>query len=78
MITDPDIKAYATATAKYYLHKFGIGEEDIPGWIENTPSCEYLTPFIINALSLVGASKRCSAEFLEKNVLVDACDFIVV
>lgn len=77
IIEDAEIKAYAAATAKYYLHKFGICDGDIPQWIEDTPPCAYLTPFIINSTYLGDAARTCPPEFLEKNILVREKDFTI-
>lgn len=77
-IKEKDIKAYAAATAKYYLHSFGISDEDMPGWIDNTPPSPYPSPFIVNASSLNNALLTTPKEFREKNVLVCEKDFRVV
>lgn len=73
----PDIMAYAAATAKYYLHKFDIEDKDMPAWIDDTPACKYLTPFIINSAHLREALATCPPEFREKNVLVKEKDFVI-
>lgn len=73
-----DVMAYAAATAKYYLHKFGIEDKDMPSWIDETPSCDYLTPFVMNAEHLLKALATCPPEFREKNVLVAAQDFAII
>lgn len=77
-IKDADIKAYAAATAKYYLHIFGIPDEKIPDWIETTPACDMIVPFVANASVLKSVSTQYIPEFFEKNILARPQDFHII
>lgn len=77
-VPSPDIKAYAASMAKFYMHQFEIPDQDMPEWIEKTPACTYLTPFLVNASHLGEAVRSCPPEFLEKNVLVSRKDFQII
>lgn len=78
LIEDSDAKSYAAAMAKFYLHQFGILDCQMPKWIDDTPACRYMTPFLVNAAHLRNAVCSCPPEFLEKNVLVAEKDFQIV
>lgn len=77
-VSNSDIKAYAASMAKFYMHQFGISDKDMPEWINQTPACTYLTPFLVNASHLGDALRSCPPEFLEKNVLVSKKDFQII
>lgn len=77
-IKHPENKAHAAACAKYYLHLFGIEDKDMPEWIDKTPPCKHITPYIINAHYLKRAISTCPDEFKEKNILVCSHDFVIV